>query len=224
MPKGVYVRTLSQHEDQIGLRYSRLITVRVFDRQNGHVRWVCRCDCGKQHVAKLIHLRNGLIQSCGCYNREKTIRLNTTHGQALSVDAGGCTPEYTAWRGMKERCHNQNNSHYHNYGGRGISVCAEWRDNFEAFFAHLGPRPSPNYSVDRIDNNRNYEPGNIRWATVRQQALNKQASGRLLDINDQPVSFASVAEYLGLTRSAFMWSMQQSGIRIGADQRARTRR
>ncbi len=87
----------------------------------------------------------------------------------------GDSPEYKTWENMKARCHNPNAAGYQYYGGRGISVCAEWRGDFSAFLQHIGPRPGIEYSVDRIDNDKGYAPGNVRWATRAQQHVNKRA-------------------------------------------------
>jgi hypothetical protein len=86
------------------------------------------------------------------------------------------SPEYTLWKAINQRCHNPKNTEYRNYGGRGIQVCQEWRDSFERFFAYVGKRPSPELTLDRIDNDGNYEPGNVRWATRREQMLNTRCS------------------------------------------------
>lgn len=125
-----------------------------------------RCDCGSARSVIVVELRNGRSKSCGCLHREVAAAANRTHGMTNS-------PEYQAWEGMKHRCSSPNSPSWSRYGGRGIQVCAEWRDSFEAFFAHIGPRPSAVHSVDRIDNDGNYEPGNVRWATPAQQHANK---------------------------------------------------
>lgn len=86
------------------------------------------------------------------------------------------TPEHRAWRKARDRCCNPSDRNYPDYGGRGLSMCQEWRDSFLAFYHHIGPRPSPDHSLDRIDNDRGYEPGNVRWATRAQQARNRRAT------------------------------------------------
>ena len=99
--------------------------------------------------------------------RQQCIERNTTHGMSK-------LPEYKVWKGMKKRCYNKNDKRYNHYGERGIVVCEKWKDNFPAFYEDVGPRPSDKHSVGRIDNNGNYEPGNVQWEVVEQQARNHQ--------------------------------------------------
>ena len=127
----------------------------------------CRCECGKivQVLGSVLVSRH--TNSCGCLLRETRAVNAKTHGMTNS-------PEYTAWKAMRARCGNPNNPAYSTYGGRGISVCEEWRDSFEAFYASMGPKPSNKHSLDRIDPNGDYTPANCQWATWDIQATNKR--------------------------------------------------
>jgi hypothetical protein len=147
-----------------GQKFGRLTVIQQApcDRFGG-ARWECRCDCGATKIANSARLRNGDTTSCGCYHRE----VITRHGGSYSV-------EYTAWQDMKARCTNPNDPYWEDYGGRGIRVCKEWQNDYSAFLAHIGPKPSPELSLDRIDNNGNYKPGNVRWATKKEQNDNRR--------------------------------------------------
>jgi hypothetical protein len=140
--------------------------------------WLCRCDCGEQRKVRTDQLTRGIAKSCGCLQREVATKLgrdsswNLTHGQAKVWPLRSL--EYTAWIAMKARCLNPNYHHYKDYGGRGITICKRWVDSFEAFFADMGPKPSRRHSLDRKNNNGNYNKSNCRWATAKQQASNRR--------------------------------------------------
>jgi hypothetical protein len=155
-------------EGTAGMKYGRWTVLGEAARQASapHNRRVfVRCDCGAEHQRRLAHLTSGASTSCGCASKERA----TVHGQAAVR-----TPEHTAWVSMNQRCSNPNNPRWKDYGGRGITVCDAWRESFEAFFRDMGARPTSNHSIDRIENERGYEPSNCRWATRSEQQRNRR--------------------------------------------------
>lgn len=163
-----------------GMRFGRLTVTgeapnQIFPNGRQERRVRCTCDCGNEKITLVATLRAGNISSCGCYRRE--------HSRAKSVKHDACrTPIYNIYRHMLNRCYNRNVERFPDYGGRGITVCDEWRGDggFERWLAYVGERPSPQHSIDRIDTNGHYEPGNVRWALPLQQAMTRRRTSTVL--------------------------------------------
>lgn len=163
---------MAQPLNLIGRRFGRLIVVkRAESTAEGRTLWLCRCDCGKEKVIRGKHLVNGAIRSCGCLHIEVLREQSLKHGATRGY---GKTPEYESWTCMKNRCFNPKRKSFKDYGGRGIRVCARWLNSFENFLADMGRRPGPGYSIDRKNNDGDYEPGNCRWATSEEQNNNRR--------------------------------------------------
>lgn len=185
-------------------------------------KWLCKCSCGTVRIVSSNSLFQG-SRSCGCVQREaaaetgKTLHLRRrkfpspvkTHGLSK-------TPEYRAWSQMIQRCINKNIRNYEDYGGRGIKVCQEWMESFQKFYEHIGPRPSSKHSLDRKNNDGNYEPGNVRWATGRQQMNNSRHAVKFL-FQGEMLSMAEIARRVPMPYAtlrarlmAYKWTLERS--------------
>ena len=186
--------------DILGQRFGRLIVV-------GHeegARWRCECDCGIKIICLSHNLRSGGSQSCGCLMRELASErvYATTHGMTD-------TREWGSWRGMHKRCYDPKATGYKNYGGRGVVVCERWK-SFENFFEDMGVRPKET-TLDRIDNNGNYEPNNCRWATWVEQSRNRRNT-RYIEFEGEVTTFWALAELVDISPGT-LWRRYQRGDR-----------
>jgi hypothetical protein len=169
----------SQVADLSGKRFGRLTVVRRIPGSapgagsRVRARWLCRCECGGSIKTRTNNLTVGDTKSCGCLLAE----VQATNGYRNVKHGGSGTLAYWAWWAMIKRCHNPNSKSFKHYGARGIRVCSRWRSSFEDFIKDVGPRP-PGRTLDRINNDGDYEPGNVRWATAREQVLNSRPRTR----------------------------------------------
>ena len=189
-------------KDETGNRYGRLVVVgRAEANKWGAYRWKCVCDCGGETIALTTSLRRGHSKSCGCLQLEKV----RTHGLTD-------TPEYASWYGMKNRCTCKTSKYYSRYGGRGITMCDRWRESFLNFLDDMGPRPSPQHSLDRIDNNGSYEPSNCRWATKSEQARNRR-SNRIVFFDGREMCVAELLKTMGI-KSTTVYDRLSKGMSV----------
>ena len=178
-----------------GETFGRLTVVSELTERTkqGKVRVACECSCGNKVEVVASDLRSGMTKSCGCLQREVVSKLNLKHG--MGSTRNNPHPVYRVWVGMRNRCNNPKDKHFADYGGRGIFVSPEW-DDFEVFLRDMGDRPSPKHSIDRIDNNLGYFPGNCRWATPDEQATNRRPHA------NQRVVVVDGVEYPSLRKAA----------------------
>lgn len=184
-------RLFKRSADIAGHVFIRLTAVSQHGKnKSGNVIWECLCACGRKSFATATALRRGRRVSCGCLQREAQLQSVTTHGMSYSGT-------YKSWASMISRCHNPKSPDYKRYGGRGISVCQEWRKSFEQLLHDMGPRP-PLKTIGRRDNNGNYEPSNCRWESRSEQSHNR-SNTVLLTWNGEAMPLSVLARRSGVS-------------------------
>lgn len=194
---------MSAVRDLTGQRFGRLTVLEQAGRKNGRVLWLCQCDCGNLKIEHSSYLTAGKVKSCGCLHKELLAEINsttkTTHGKTH-------TRLYSIWRSMKKRCCVPTNDAYCRYGGRGITVCKEWMsfENFEKWAKSNGYKNG--LTIDRKDNNAGYSLENCRWATRREQNLNKR-NNHFVEYNGEVKTISEWAETLGTDRKKLRYRL-----------------
>ncbi len=184
---------MGKFRDLTGQRFGRLVVKCLAGRDKyGGALWMCICDCGNITTPYGSSLTTGDTRSCGCLSRELTAKRghsSATHGMSNSK-------VWKAWKMMRQRCANPNNKNYSDYGGRGIKVCDRW-NSFDAFLADMGEPPTPDHTLDRINTNGDYEPGNCRWSTMKEQCNNRR-SNRVIVYLGESKTMTEWAEKFGM--------------------------
>lgn len=175
---------MSKRLNLVGEKFNLLTVISdAGTSKDNQSQWKCKCICGGYIIVPSNRLKNGITKSCGCLFKKGNRFI---HGESRK------TVEYRAWNKIKERCYSITSKDYNKWGGRGVKMCDEWRNDFLLFLRDMGRRPSKNHSIDRIDNNGNYEPSNCRWATKIEQNRNTRKNVYL--------------EYRGIRKTLSEWS------------------
>lgn len=195
--------------DLSGRVYGRLTVLCREGNLYGKVGWKCKCECGNELIVAGADLKGRNKASCGCLKRDIARLKNFSHGMTE-------TAEYRAWCKAKSRCTVESDPSYKNYGQRGIMMCPQWLNSFENFFADMGPKPDGNYSIERLNVNGDYEPGNCVWATQLEQSRNKRNTVRVIH-EGESVSLHALADrlrvpYMRLYKRIFIhgWDVERA--------------
>jgi hypothetical protein len=198
-------------------KFGKLLAVKRCTNMSGKTAWECKCDCGNITFVTTSNLTCNRIRSCGCLKIKQLLERSTTHNQRHTV-------LYSVWRGLRQRCNNPKHASYHNYGGRGITVCEEWDKSFQAFYdwSYANGYSTENQkdeklklTIDRIDNNGNYEPSNCRWVDRKTQTRNMRTT-RFITFNGQNKSVSEWCEIYGIKLQTFNtrirngWSIEEA--------------
>lgn len=185
------------YKDKTGQRYGMLTVLSAeYPRQGKQYRWHCQCDCGNPAIVRGAELRKGGTRSCGCLlleSRKAFVEAGITHDRSYD-------PLYNVWSGMIRRCEDSHRDEYERYGARDIQVCPRWRESFEMFTQDMGPRPSSRHTIERVDNDKDYEPANCRWASRIEQANNRRDTIRINVRGENLTLTEAIAKYSVVSR------------------------
>ena len=190
--------------DLTGKKFGKLEVIGVHDTGSRKTYYVCQCDCGNVKVVRADSLISGATKSCGCIKKEQDkTNLTANHRHKMSG-----TRIYETWQDMKRRCYNNQNARYDRYGGRGITVCQEWLNNFQSFYDWaINNGYSDNLTIDRIDNDGNYEPSNCRFITIKEQMLNKRNNHWVI-YGGERLTVSQLSEKYGIPKSTVRWRLE----------------
>lgn len=181
-----------------GQKFGMLMVVRDAGTRTkaGKAQFLCRCECGKEKVVTGGNLRSGSSKSCGCDKDKKTAARSLKHGLSSH-------PSFARYIDMMARCYTESHAEYKNYGGRGISVCDRWRDSVENFILDIGSPPTKLHSIDRRDNDGNYSPNNVRWASKKEQSINRRIT-KMYTNGGTTMCAADWGRKLGMTKKGVL--------------------
>lgn len=193
--------------DLEGKKFGRLTVINRAEDKKRKTYWHCKCECGAEKDVCASHLTSGKIVSCGCLSVDRISELNKTHGMSR-------TRIYKIWCGMKKRCYNENSENYYLYGGRCITICDEWINNFQAFYDWaIANGYDENLTIDRIDTNGNYEPSNCRWATNKEQSCNTRRT-RLFEHNGEIKTLKQIAKDENVNYNTLIRKVSKNGTEL----------
>lgn len=189
----------------VGQKFGKLTVIAIHSRdKRKNLLWACQCECGGNTVANAYDLRVGKVKSCKCLSKRG---MHTTHGMARSGSKR--SKEYNIWAAMLQRCNNPNDPNYSRYGGRGVTVCDEWK-SFENFYADMGDKPEGK-SLDRIDNDKGYNKENCEWRSLHEQSRNKRSTKFLYYYGEKYVQI-DLLRKLGVSRQALFYYEKKYGL------------
>lgn len=194
-------------KDLTGMVFGRLAVLSIADEKQGDkYKWLCQCSCGNLTIKTGSDMKKGNTTSCGCLAKELSSERATKHGMSSSK-------EYSAWQAMIDRCNRKGNEYYHKYGGRGIEVCEEWINDFSTFLNDMGKAPTKEHSIERIDNDGNYEPYNCKWATKQEQSQNR-SNTVWIEYNGETKCLSEWARIVGVSNQTFRHRVMKFGIEL----------